>query len=168
MRSGIRGWLGRWMCLAALGFPSTVLAEPGPSPEVPEEPSKVETPETPSSGPETTWWLGTAVGVAAGSGMPRAFLAGGAGVEWGVWWRFAPWYRLGLRNDFFVMQLPWSDREEPALVGASDDPDDPPGVVNCHEEGTTRLPRIRDHPRGPLSAVPRRGRWTGVARTPDP
>jgi len=41
-------------------------------------------------------------------------------------------------------------------------------VVNCHEEGTTRLPRIRDHPRGPLSAVPRRGRWTGVARTPDP
>ncbi|MBP7127653.1 hypothetical protein KBD49_14935 [Myxococcota bacterium] len=128
MRSGIRGWLGRWMCLAALGFPSTVLAEPGPSPEVPEEPSKVETPETPSSGPETTWWLGTAVGVAAGSGMPRAFLAGGAGVEWGVWWRFAPWYRLGLRNDFFVMQLPWSDREEPALVGASDDPDDPPGV----------------------------------------
>ena len=43
-----------------------------------------------------------------------------------------------------------------------------PLAVNCHEEGTTRLPGIRDHPRGPLSAGARRWRWTGVARTPDP
>lgn len=125
---GMHGPIGAWMCLVAVGIPATGKADDGTSPGAEQESAEDQRGATSGSGPMTTWWIGTAVGVATGSGMPRAFLAGGAGVEWGVWWRFAPWYRLGLRNDFFVMQLPWSDRSDPALVGASDDPDDPAGV----------------------------------------
>jgi len=128
MPSGRGAGVGVLAGLLVMGMPLAGLCEPGRDPGSWEEPPKVSEPDISASGPETRWWMGTTLGAATASGSPREFLAGGGGLEWGVWWQFAPWYRLGLRNDFFLTVLPWSDRSDPALVGASDDPDDPAGV----------------------------------------